>query len=57
MDSGALRKRAAWLHAVATRLPSHDVSVMLDGYADELKREAERADGHRFHAGLGRLAR
>ncbi|MBV9840746.1 MAG: hypothetical protein JOY99_04275 [Sphingomonadaceae bacterium] len=42
MESSALRKRAAWLHSVATRLPSRDVAQMLDRYADEMLDEAKR---------------
>ena len=44
MESSALRKRAAWLHSVATRLPSRDVAQMLDRYADEMLDEAKRLE-------------
>ena len=44
MESNALRKRAAWLHAVAMRLPAEDVAQILDHYAEEMLDKAERIE-------------
>lgn len=52
MESSALRKRAAWLHAVATHLPARDVAMMLDGYAEDMIAAAEHAERRHRAAGF-----
>ena len=56
MESSALRKRAAWLHSVATRLPSRDVAQMLDHYAEEILDEARRVETCERWPRRGRMA-
>ena len=56
MESTALRKRAAWLHSVATRLPSRDVAQMLDHYADEMLDEARRIETFERWPKISRMA-